>query len=174
MVIKIWICIKICSLKDALSDTRRILIFLYLLRADLNELLMKAEATSPHYSPSFSARLSLPSPRRDGHERVAFRSLGRSRLSTRSISSFFFSRAFHSFSFLPLSRDLCPSVLSLPFDYGVRTTPASHNTRYPWRRVLSPFTLSLLLMFFRSRSTKSSRLFNSFAFNGMTHNRRPT
>lgn len=112
-----------------MSDTRRILIFLYLLRADLNVLLMKAEATSPHYSPSFSARLSLPSPRRDGHERVAFRSLGRSRLSTRSISSFFFSRAFHSFAFLPLSRDL-----SLSFVSSLRLR-GSHYTREPQHTV---------------------------------------
>lgn len=154
------------SFQDSSSETREaekinfIFFFLYLLRADLNVLLIKAEATSPHYSPSFSGSL-LPSPRRDGHTReVAFRSL---RLVTLvhacSLSSFFLPRL--SLSPLSSSRHVTSvprlsGLSSLRFT-GFRTTPAGHNTRYPWRRVLPPFTRisSLFRIYFRRRSTET-------------------
>lgn len=64
----------------------------------------------------------------------------RSRLSTRSISSFFLPNLSLFPPSYPVSLSLFIS-LSLPFDHRVySTTRADHNTRYPWRRVLSPFT----------------------------------
>lgn len=63
----------------------------------------------------------------------------RSRLSTRSISSFFLPNLSLFPPCYPVRLSLFISS-SLPFDHGVCTTRADHNTRYPWRRVLSPFT----------------------------------
>ena len=139
--------------------------FLYLLRADLNVLLAKAEATSPHYSPSSRDVTAT-------RERVAFRSLRPVTLVHACSLSFFFLLFPRDFRSLSLSLSpffLCPSGLSsLRFTGGFRTTPAGHNTRYPWRRVLPPFTRAsslFLLIYFRRRSTKPFpvSLINSFA-----------
>ena len=162
------------SFQDSSSETREaekinfIFFFLYLLRADLNVLLIKAEATSPHYSPSFSGSL-LPSPRRDGHTReVAFRSPA-GHACPRVFSVFLLSPAPFTLSpfFLP-SRDLCPSALwsLFPSIHGV-----SHYTRGPQHTVpmatRSPAIYANLLSLPNLLPSpiygNRFRLFNSFA-----------
>lgn len=108
------------------------------LRADPNVLLIKAETTRPHYSSSLSlSPILLPSLQR--HERVVFRTVA-GHACPRVLYLPSFSRTFHSSLLVfPVRLSLFISS-SLPFDHGVCTTRADHNTRYPWRRVLSPFT----------------------------------
>lgn len=112
--------------------------FCHLLRADPNVLLIKAETTRPHYSSSLSlSPILLPSLQR--HERVVFRTVA-GHACPRVLYLPSFSRTFHSSLLVfPVRLSLFISS-SLPFDHGVCTTRADHNTRYPWRHVLSPFT----------------------------------
>jgi len=108
-----------------LSPQTSLMVYYHLLGADPNVVLsLKTEATAPHY---LSMRLYLSRPFKAPFlPRVSPKRY----FTSRSLANTLYPQSF--LSRLPISLSLSPS----PVARNSHSTPAGHNTRYPWRRVL--------------------------------------